>query len=88
MVEVLCFPWRWLQSACWSSHSAAALCQQLDGRQETGDMRGTLTTFSCALLLAATSQAGAEVRLPSFLDNLLDSLGPEDGRQGPEYEAG
>ena len=51
-------------------------------------MRGTLTTFSCALLLAATSQAGAEVRLPSFLDNLLDSLGPEDGRQGPEYEAG
>ena len=51
-------------------------------------MRGTLTTLSCALLLAATSQAGAEVRLPSFLDNLLDSLGPEDGRQGPEYDAG
>ena len=51
-------------------------------------MRGTLTTFSCVLLLAATSQAGAEVRLPSFLDNLLDSLGPEDGREGPEYDTG
>ena len=51
-------------------------------------MRGTLTTFSCALLLAATSQAGAEVRLPSFLDNLLDSLGPEDGRQGRSMTRG
>ena len=54
--------------------------------QETGDMRATLATLSCALLLAATSQAGAEVRLPSFLDNLLDSLGPEE--RGPEYDSG
>jgi len=49
-------------------------------------MRATLATLSCALLLAATSQAGAEVRLPSFLDNLLDSLGPEE--RGPEYDSG
>ena len=49
-------------------------------------MRVTLATLSFALLLAATSQAGAEVRLPSFLDNLLDSLGPEE--RGPEYDSG